>query len=554
MAAAALVLGYWGRGEWFANDDLGYAVRLATDPLGHTLLHPPPDKYLIAFPLLVYKALFETFGMDSYRPYRLTGILLVLLCAGLLFVLLRRWLPERFAVPPTLLMLFFGAGWEVVVTPIRIPSQIALAAGLGMMLVLERRDRRGDLAAMTLLAISLGSHPVGISFAAAGAVMVILSSRDGWMRLWVIVIPGVLFAAWWLFIRPPEYASFPNTADAVFVFVRQSWVGLIAAVSGLFGVLGQPAYHQTPAKVACRCAPPADRARNRLRPKSPTADLLGSPSRSGGSDGDDSSRAGGVSPSAGWIQVPLPGGLLPPDRARRPGRQPEASRLVHVGGVGRAADQVFGPTSIGCTTRAEYSVSNRRDTGCNSRRWTSPDRVPGPDSGSVRSPRPLRNTWRPFAPSGRPATRPLKSQGTRGLRSTADVTGAGALGLRLEPAPRPPRGGAAPRVADPRIAATSKAGCTTVRARAGAGKAATGSAGVEFVLPRGGAWLGLSQPADADVHLGRFADEATVPLRQPAGAAGLQLRIPPDQASVPWRLLVSSQSRITVCGLSGGPP
>jgi hypothetical protein len=116
MAAAALVLGYWGRGEWFGDDDLGYAVRLAADPLGHAILHPPPDKYLIAFPLLLYKALFETVGLDSYRPYRVIGILLVLLCAGLLFLLLRRWLPGRFAVPPTLLMLFFGAGSEVVVT------------------------------------------------------------------------------------------------------------------------------------------------------------------------------------------------------------------------------------------------------------------------------------------------------------------------------------------------------------------------------------------------------------------------------------------------------
>ena len=103
---------------------------------------------------------------------------------------------------------------------------------------------------MILLAISLGSHPLGISFAAAGAVMIILSSRNGWRRLWVIVIPGALFAAWWLFLRPPEYASFPNTPDAVFVFVRQSWVALTAAVSGLFGVLTQPAFHQTPAKVA----------------------------------------------------------------------------------------------------------------------------------------------------------------------------------------------------------------------------------------------------------------------------------------------------------------
>jgi hypothetical protein len=119
-----------------------------------------------------------------------------------------------------------------------------------MMLALERRDRRGDLTALILLVISLGSHPLGISFAAIGAVMIVLSSRDGWRRLWVIVIPGALFAVWWLFIRPPEYASFPNTADAVFTFLRQSWVALTAAVSGLFGVLDEPAFHQAPAKVA----------------------------------------------------------------------------------------------------------------------------------------------------------------------------------------------------------------------------------------------------------------------------------------------------------------
>ena len=63
MVAAALLLTYWSRGEWFGSDDLGYGVRLATEPLGHALLHPPPDKYLIAFPLLVYKALSGRRGL-----------------------------------------------------------------------------------------------------------------------------------------------------------------------------------------------------------------------------------------------------------------------------------------------------------------------------------------------------------------------------------------------------------------------------------------------------------------------------------------------------------
>ena len=130
----------------------------------------------------------------------------------------------------------------------------------------------------------------------------------------------------------------------------------------------------------------------------------------------------------------------------------------------------------------------------------------------------------------------------------ADATEVAALGLQLEPAPRPRSGGAPPRVANPQIAATSRAGCTIVREgkRAGPGVPARG---VEFILPTGGAWLSLRPAADTGIDLGRFADGATVPLKQPPGAEGLELRIPPDQASLPWRLLIRSESRITVCRL-----
>jgi hypothetical protein len=547
MAIAAFLLAYWGRGEWFGNDDLGYAVRLATEPLGHTLLHPPPDKYLIAFPLLVYNALFETFGLDSYRPYRVTGILLVLLAAGLLFLLLRRWLPERFAVPPTLLMLFFGAGSEVVVTPVRIPSQIALAAGLGMLLALERRDRRGDLAAIILLAISLASHPVGISFAAAGAVMIVLSSRDGWRRLWVIVIPGALFAAWWLFLKPPDYASFPNPPDAVFAFVRQTWVALTAAVSGLFGVLEQPAYLQTPAKVAAV-----------------TLFAL---------------IALGI--GFGWRRLPpifwaalvgllvlmvttrlAPAGFL---------RVPDASRYLYPDAfflliaLGVLAGSLKIPTWSMWAASAVLLVSL----------WPNIDRLHDVGRQFSRDSERYRVQYSALeiaGPSARPGFRPVPfSPAAEGylaavrafgsgsftadeiggksdeLRNAADTTEVGALGLQLKPAPRPPSGGAPPRVVNPQIAATSRAGCTIVREAKRAGPGVPARA-VEFILPTGGAWL--RPAADTGIDLGRFADGEAVPLKQPPGADGLELRIPPDQVSVPWRLLIRSRSRITVCRLA----
>ena len=548
MVAAAVLLAYESRGEWFGTDDLDYGVRLSTESLSHALLHPPPDKYLIAVPLLLYKALFEIFGMGSYLPYRITGILLVLLSAGLLFALLRRWLPDRFAVPPTLLMLFFGAGSEVLVNPVRLPSQIALAAGLGMMLALERRDRRGDLAAMVLVAISLASHPVGISFAVVGAVMILLSSWDGWRRLWVIVIPGALFAAWWLFIRPPPVSSYPNPLDQVLTFARESWVAITAAVSGLFGVLGQPAFQQTPAKVAAialfvlimlgigfggRRLPPIF-----------WASLVGllilmvTPRLS----------------AAGFLRMPDESRYLYPDAFLL------LIALGTLAGSLKLPDWSMWAASAVLLVSLWPNIDRLHDAGRQYARESEQYRVLWSAveiAGSSAQPGFRVNAFSPSAGEYLAVVRDFGHGGYTAdeiarkpeeLRHLADAKEVAALGLKLEPAPGPPRGGVPPQLADPGVTATKRAGCTTVGRGTPAQEAASEARGIEFLLPTGGAWLGLSAPAGTGIYVGRF-DQANVPLGPPAGARGLELRIPADRASLRWRLLVRSRSPITVCGL-----
>src|SRR5215210_3493899 len=302
MLAAALLLAHWGRGEWFGSDDLGYTVRLATQPLGHALLHPPPNKYLIAVPLLLYDGLLRTFGFESYVPYRVLGILLILLCAGLLFVLLRRRLPDRFAIPPMLLMLFFGAGAGVVLTPTRIPSQIALATGLGMLLALERRDRTGDLVGMML--------PGG-------------ALRD-------LVV-----------LHPPADPAVPGAKPC------QRRLPVRAPVVG-------GAHRRRHRALRCPrrpCFPPApglDRRRSAARPHSPRgcgvleappSHLLGSPGRTARADGDDAPLARGVPARPGRGALPLSRGLPPADRAGHPGGHPATSGLGDVGCLSRVGDQ-----------------------------------------------------------------------------------------------------------------------------------------------------------------------------------------------------------------------
>ena len=551
MVAAAVLLMYWTRGQWFSSDDLGYATRLATESFQHTLLQPPPNKYLIAFPLLIYKALFEIFGLDTYVPYRVLGIALVLLCAGLLFALLRSWLPDRFAIPPMLLMLFFGAGWEVAATPIRIPSQIALAAGLGMMLLLTRGSRRSDLVAMVLLAISLASHPIGISFVAVAAVLIVLHSRDSWRRLWVVAIPAVLFTLWWIFLRAPDLPSFvPNRPADVVVFVRQSWVALTAAVTGLFGVVDAPAYHQRPVLIVAIAllgliALGVVFSWRRLPPMFWAAFV-------------------GLVVMMATTRLAPAGFFRVPDEPRY--LYPEAFLLLIPLGALAGTLKLPGWAMWGASAVLLISL------------WPNIDRLHEGGRSFAQSSDHYRMSWSAveiagssvnseFSPDSKSLTAGLYGAAVRdfgrggytadeiagkpeSLRHLADAVEVAALALKLEPAPGPPKGGMAPRVADPRIAATERGGCTTVRGGKPAEEAASESRGVEFLLPPEGAWLGLSRPAGTSVFAGRFADETTVPLRRPVGARGLELRIPPDQASLTWRLLVRSRSPFVVCGLA----
>jgi hypothetical protein len=547
MLAAALLLAYWSRGEWFSSDDLKFAVRLGTEPFDHALLKPPPNKYLVAFPMLFYKVGFETFGIHSYVPYRIVGILLVLLCAGLLFALLRRWLPDRFAIPPTLLMLFFGAGSEVVVTPTRMPSQFALAAGLAAMLALERRDRRGDLAAMVLLGVSLASHPLGMSFAATAGVMIVLSAQDAWRRLWVVAIPGALFAIWWLFIRVPNAPSLvPNRPADVFEFVRQSWAALTAAVSGLFGVLDQPVYHQPLAWIAAtallaliglgiafswRRLPPIFwasllglvvlMATTRLAP----AGFFRVP---------DAGRY--VYPEAFFLLIAL--GVLA-GTLKLPNWAMWAASAVLLISLWPNIDRLHdgGRDFAAFSDRYRVAWSAAEVAGPSAKPEYRPDGV-SPTAAEYLA------TVGDFGRGGYSAATLVKRP--EPVRYAADANLVAALGLELVPAGRPPRGGPAPRVPST-TDATTTAGCVTVPVRAGTDKRNFRS--IEFTLPSGGAWLGLGEPRGSSVKLGRFADQPLVPLSLPTGAPAVDLRIPPDLASDPWSLLVRSRGPITVCGL-----
>ena len=578
MVASAILIAYWGRGLTFGGDQMGYASRLSAESLGHALLYPPHDKYLIAVPLLFFRGFFEVFGFDSETPFRALAIALQLLCAGLFFLLARRRVGDLLALPPTVLLLFFGYGGEMVLTGERIPELIAFSAGLGTLLVLPWEDRRGDVAAAVLLAISLASHPAGLAFAAAAAVLIALRPPpQRWRSAWVFIVPVALYGVWWVFLREPGIYPVQENLGKLAAFAGESWTAVTAAVSGLAGVLDGPPYDHLLGWVAGAllfilvAAGVATRWR-RLPP---------------------SFWAAATALLALWLLTGLTRGsagvefVRPADSPRYlyPGAVLLLLVLVELAGaVRRPAWGVWAATGV-LALGLVANLDRLRDEGTEQRLVANHIRA---GFGSVEiAAGVVEPAYRPFGllgafyPNageylnavrafGSPAYSPERlATLSAGTKLLADRTLAEAMRMRVRSTPSKPSVGSAPRVERALQGTSSTAGgCLELRAARGTDAfspqpavppppelegSAKPPALAEVTLPPGGVSIEAEGIANVGLRLGRFTDPPALPLETPAAGRYASLAIPGDDVTLPWKLIVYSREPVSLCGLAPAP-
>jgi hypothetical protein len=197
LAGIALVLLMAeGRHFTFQGDEWDFLMHRR----GHSLavFLTPHNEHLSLLPIVVYKAFFQIFGATSTFPFRLVDAALATICATLVFVLVRRRMGGWVALAAGALMLFFGPGWQDIIWSFQIGYLGSLAAGLGALLVVERRDRRGDVIAAALLIVSVACSSVGVVILIGTIVeMLLISWPSSWRRLWVVALPGALYALWY---------------------------------------------------------------------------------------------------------------------------------------------------------------------------------------------------------------------------------------------------------------------------------------------------------------------------------------------------------------------
>ena len=68
-----------------------------------------------------------------------------------------------------------------------------------MLLMLEREDRLGDIAACVFLTTALGFSSLGVPFIVGAAVAVLQGKRETWLRrAYVVAIPFACFLFWYV--------------------------------------------------------------------------------------------------------------------------------------------------------------------------------------------------------------------------------------------------------------------------------------------------------------------------------------------------------------------
>jgi hypothetical protein len=207
----------------------------------------PHNEHFSLVPVLIFKLLFATVGLDSYGVYRLMLLAAHLVVVALMFVIVGRKLGSWLGLIAASVVLFLGAAWHDLLVPFQLSFVISVAAGLGALLALERRDAVGDGVACALLAVGLASSSVGIPFALAVLVETVVGSRR--LRgLWIALVPLALYGLWSLEYGDPTASAGGRTMEELLRmngpgapnYVATAVAGAVGAVIGIGVDWGRP--------------------------------------------------------------------------------------------------------------------------------------------------------------------------------------------------------------------------------------------------------------------------------------------------------------------------
>ena len=193
LVAFALIL-FVGRGMTFYFDEWDFVLGRT----GHSadVFLKPHNEHISVVPVLVYKVLFKTVGLEHHWPYLAVLALMHVALGICVFVLARRRVGPWAALIVTALLLFMGLAWQNMVWAFQIGFVGSVLGGVAALVALDTPGRRNDILACVALVFSIVCSSLGVPLAlGVGAELLALRRRRA---LWVALVPLVLYGIWYL--------------------------------------------------------------------------------------------------------------------------------------------------------------------------------------------------------------------------------------------------------------------------------------------------------------------------------------------------------------------
>lgn len=237
IAVAACLIFWLERGLTYGWDEFVWLEMAGLAPDLQAFFHPYGG-HLIVFPYVIWRGMLELFG-ENFTAFSIVQVAGLSLLASTLYVYAKRRLGPILALAPAIVMLFLGSAWTVLLEPmIGIQFLAALLPGLAAIVMLERGDRLGDVAACGLLVLALMGFSEAVPFL-IGATVAVLVSPNWKQRLWVVVVPAVVYGAWRLWAAKYEPTGFLfDNVPFLPAYFADAFAVFTSAIFGLGPLIG----------------------------------------------------------------------------------------------------------------------------------------------------------------------------------------------------------------------------------------------------------------------------------------------------------------------------
>jgi hypothetical protein len=178
-------------GASFFFDEWDFLLRRGLN--ANDLLRPHNGHFSL-IPVSIFILLRRAFGLTSYVPYQIVGLLVhAAVCIGVYVIIRKR--SQVLALCAGIIVCLLGSGWQNILWPFQIGMMGSFAAGLWALYEIDR-DEINRARLSVLIGISLACAGGGI--AVTGVVGVLLVLRREWRVLTALVPTIALYALWYL--------------------------------------------------------------------------------------------------------------------------------------------------------------------------------------------------------------------------------------------------------------------------------------------------------------------------------------------------------------------